>query len=598
MLFTYIWHYQALSPSEAQRKFATLLTRQRNIYNKAWGHAPAIHTEHIGNTLIGQLRYDTGIKNWASWVNRNHKGIAWSGICETWLGSNFSDQTVATVTNTLEMHPERLIDWDGRFCVTSWDRNSETVCLTTGAIESPTLWFTEGPFGWAAGSRATPILNMVGRPEEISLAAANLYLGYGYLVGNSSLFKGVSRLSSRQQVRFKKSETPRIIGYLSATELFSGIDTAANRDDMIRNCAHTLNTRVKRQIKYSSKPKLLITGGRDSRAIAAAAKSAGYTGLVSTGGPVDAADFRIGKQVMSILGMQHAHSGNRVTIESIVDAEDLLLLWTEMSEGIETLRHALAYPDFFKRQLSFSGAFRQNFHGLGGEIGRGFYYPRQADLEKLKKHNPDYAHRIISGLADKNIPLNQEARDARDEILFGIDRELEDLQPTVAQWLDFYYWQNRCLHWGSDMLSVKSPIFYAWTPHMNLQYVRSTWQLSVEDKATSQFCEDIIDVLAPNLRQLGYDHEIHIPSKPALPNRLKAAIKNTIKGFLPGRPGTDYNADLQAAERELWNKIILHNHRPIWPAFFREKELQTLVNRQPDSAIFWNLATIELVKRQ
>ena len=58
MLFIYIWSYQALPASDAQQKFSTLLTRQSDIYNKAWGHAPAIHTEHIGNTLIGQLSYD------------------------------------------------------------------------------------------------------------------------------------------------------------------------------------------------------------------------------------------------------------------------------------------------------------------------------------------------------------------------------------------------------------------------------------------------------------------------------------------------------------------------------------------------------------
>lgn len=598
MLFTYIWHYQALSSSDAQQKFSALLTRQSDIYEKAWGHAPAIHTEHIGNTLVGQLSYDTGIKNWANWVNRKHGGIAWGGICETYLGNRYTDQTVSTVINTLKKHPEQLIDWEGRFSVTSWDRGTKTVCLTTGAVESPTLWFTEGPFGWAVGSRATPILGMVGRPTELSHAAANLYLAYGYLVGSSSLFKGVSRLPSRQQVQFKESEKPRAFRYLSAADLFSETGAASRRDDMVQNCASALNTRVKRQIKYSSKPKLLITGGRDSRAIAAAAKSAGYAGPVSTGGSVDSADFRIGKQVTDILGMEHGHSSNRATIQSIVNAEGSLLLWTEMSEGIETLRHALAYPDFFQRNLSFADTFRQNFHGLGGEIGRGFYYPRQADPEKLKVHNREYAHRIIGKLADENIWLSQEARDARDEILFGIDTELEDLQPTVAQWLDFYYWQNRCLHWGSDMLSVKSPMFHAWTPHMNLRYVRSAWQLPVEDKANSQFSEDIIDVLAPGLSQLKFDHEIPMPSRPALRNRLKTATKNTIKGFLPAKPGSNDNTDLHATEREFWNKILLHSQQQSWAAFLTGKDLEHLINGQPDSAILWNLATTELVKHQ
>ena len=519
-------------------------------------------------------------------------------MCETYLGNRYTHQTVSTIIDTLEKHPERLIDWDGRFCVTSWHRDSKTVCLTTGAIESPTLWSTEGPFGWAAGSRAAPILEMVGRPEELSHAAANLYLAYGYLVGSSSLFKGVSRLPSRQQVRFEESKRPRVSCYLSATELFGGIDTTHSRDDMVQNCACALNTRIERQIKHSSKPKLLITGGRDSRAIAAAAKSAGYAGPLSTGGSVDSTDFRIGKQVTDILGMKHVHSGNRATIESIVDTEELLLLWTEMSEGIETLRHALAYPDFFQRNLSFSSAFRQNFHGLGGEICRGFYYPHRADPEKLKGRNRKYAHHIIHRLADKNIPLGREAKDAQDETLFGIDRELDDLQPTVAQWLDFFYWQNRCLHWGSDMLSVKSPMFHAWTPHMNLPYVRSAWQLTVEDKATNRFCEDIIDILAPDLSQLGFDHEILMPSKPALPRRLKAAIKNTIKGFLPGKPGADRNANLHAVERELWNKTIFNSHWQTWSAFFTKTELENLANQRPDAAVLWNLATIELVKRE
>lgn len=597
MLFTYIWHYQALSSSDAQQKFSTLLTHQSDTYKKAWARAPVIHTEHIGNTLIGQLSFDMGIKGWANWIDKKHGGIAWGGICETYLGNKYTHQTVSTIIHTLEKHPKQLIDWDGRFCVTSWNKDSRTVCLTTGVIESPSLWFTEGPFGWAAGSRATPILDMVGRHRELSHTTANLYLAYGYLVGDSSLYKGVSRLPSRQQVRLETSEPPRVFRYLSATDLFGETDTAVGRDDLVQNCACALNTRVGRQIRHSSNPKLLVTGGRDSRAIAAAAKSVGYVGPASTGGSVDSADFHIGKQVAGILGMAHAHSGNRATIESIVDAEDLLLLWTEMSEGIETLRHALAYPSFFQRNPSFSGVFRQNFHGLGGEISRGFYYPRQADPEKLKDNSREYAHCIIGRLADKNVPLSREAKDTQDEILFGIDRELEDLQPTVAQWLDFYYWQNRCLHWGSDMLSVKSPIFHAWTPHMSLQYVKSTWQLSAEDKITSRFCEDIIKVLAPDLSQLGYDHDIPMPSRPALSNRLKATIKNTIKEFLPDKFGASGNSGLHTAELELWNKTILHSRWQTWSVFFTEKELANLINQAPYSELLWNLATIELVKR-
>ncbi len=146
------------------------------------------------------------------------------------------------------------------------------------------------------------------------------------------------------------------------------------------------------------------------------------------------------------------------------------------------------------------------------------------------------------------------------------------------------------------MFSVKSPIFHAWTPNMNIEYVGTTWQLSVEDKASSRFSEDITDLLAPGLSELEYDHEIRMPSKPALLNQLKTTIKKNIKRALPNNFKVNNDTSLHVAKRDLWNKVVLHNHEPLWSEFFKEDEMKTLINQQPGAKILWNLATIELVK--
>src|SRR5690606_29058235 len=219
VLLTYLWQAKAPSGAGSAQVFSDVLAKERDLYAEAWGRIPEVSVWSHENLFIGQLRYDPGIEGFEPWVDHGAQGLAWGGICESFLGERFSPEKVAEIVEACNDHPQDLVAWDGRFSLSCWDRAAGRVTLATGATESPTLWYTEGPDGWAISSRATPILELVGRPKAPDMAGIDLFLLCGYLVGEGSLFEGVERVPGRRVLTFEGHGPPRSTVYASPLDV-------------------------------------------------------------------------------------------------------------------------------------------------------------------------------------------------------------------------------------------------------------------------------------------------------------------------------------------------------------------------------------------
>ena len=110
----------------------------------------------------------------------------------------------------------------------------------------------------------------------------------------------------------------------------------------------------------------------------------------------------------------------------------------------------------------------------------------------LNSHDYPAAHTII---LDSRHPADWILTDAQahemlNVLLTELDREIPE-NATVAQWLDMYDWLTDTLCWGSEMLSVKSPHYWHWTPLTDLGLIRLYWQVPAEKKSNSTFIRDV-----------------------------------------------------------------------------------------------------------
>lgn len=598
MPLLFLFKPTGISNQSAKLQFSEILSRQVELYKEAFGRVFSLRIHQVNSVLIGQIHWDNGIKDWTPWVEHGRFGLAWSGICESFLGADLSASSVEKIIDTVAQKPRQLLDWDGFYGVCTWDERDDTVRLTTGATETTSFWHTEGPNGWAVGNRALPLLELVGQQPAIDLGMASLYAGYGYLVGNNSMFKGVTRLPSRRQVVVLQGQKPTIQTYLPLDAYLVGDGKDLGWDEIVTNSAERILSRVTRQLSYSSNPVLLLTGGRDSRCIAAAAVKAGYNGVAQTSGPANSEDVLIAAQVAKALGITHQHTASdshQSPLAAMVGAPDRLALWMQLNEGMETVRHVTAFQDFFHRKLPIPTTIEQKFHGLGGEIGRGYTYPINQDLTQMA--DVSQAYDIIVGKMRGNLKLQTDAKELLLETFKGIERETNGMQMTLAQWLDLFYWQKRTLQWGGDTMSVKSLMDWRWTPLFDRTLIQTAWRLRPEQKSSNQFIEAVTLKLQPALRGVTYNLKPTVPRK-----HLLKTIKLTLKKIARQTPLLDKLVAQDTIKKHdtdqhllrFWQDVFFQKPPHVWPELIDKHYLDETLKR-PTSEILWNLATVELV---
>jgi len=592
VFLSYLWYVNGCEPMEAHTRFQGILEAQRSLYSSAWSREVSANVYQQGNILVGQLYSDPGVIGWKPWVEHNGLGLVWNGVCESFLGTEFNAKSIQDVEDTLSSFPRRVCSWDGNFYVISWNRPRETVCLTTGATACPTLWFTEGPYGWAAGSRGEPILEMVGREKRLSTAANAVYLSYGYNYSDASLLEYVHRIPQRTQITAQPGAWPRMSRYATIHDYLGDEVHCNGREQLLLKCADRLIERVGRQLQYSTHPEVLITGGRDSRCIAAAAKRAGYRGEVSTGGAADCRDVVIGKEVANRLKLTHRHTSDRVPIVQLSNAVERLKLWSSMSEGMEVIRHVRAYNHFVTGEV-VSGERQQLIHGLGGEIGRGYYYHHVGTPAQLNSTDYTIGRQILLAAANPSISMKSAANALLDERWDSFSRDFDSTHGTLAHWLDMFFWQNSCLHWGADMLSAKSTMYWTWSPFLDREIIKIYQMLDPEDKRSSQFIQDLALTLASELEGLEYDiAQNRKTNSLPLGDYLLTRFRYTLK------KGLRRNSAAAAQCRELkqfWEKVLLGTKNPFWKECIDESVVRKLMLDNPSSEVLWNAATSQLV---
>ncbi|MDA8174633.1 MAG: hypothetical protein M0018_08595, partial [Nitrospiraceae bacterium] len=206
MFQTYIWQSRGLSATDAQRRFTSALLKQLEHYEEAFGQPPSLKLKQIENVFIGQLHYDPGILGWAEWIDLGDTGIIWDGVCEDFLGKKTDMGEALKIINVLDVQPEKISAWEGMFAVAAWHGNKVMIATAAGAC--PTLWHTEGQYGWAWGAKAGPLLEFTGQQASPDKTSLNLFLNYGYFLGGHSPFKNVSRLDGGLKIVLEKGKRP------------------------------------------------------------------------------------------------------------------------------------------------------------------------------------------------------------------------------------------------------------------------------------------------------------------------------------------------------------------------------------------------------
>ncbi len=592
MSMIYVWKSENIEPEAAEARFKSIIGQQVAMYSSSYGRNYTWSSKRIGSIFIAQIDLIKGVKGWEPWVERFPVGVAWSGVCEKFLGTSWSSESLQFLHDTALHKPEELATWSGTFAFVTWDSNTQTVTINAGATQSQPLWYTSGRHGWACGSRSVVGLDLVGQEKKLDFDQARLFLLFSYHLGGGNLFKGARRLAPREQLILRRSDRPN---WPSPTEYISQIDylssdylSRSDGDDLYDICAERLRDRVGRQIQHSENPVLELSGGRDSRCIAAAIYRNGRSITAISGGGEKSPELNVAKDVAQELGFD---------LELEIRHEDILSLlldqtgraksWLRLSEGLTNLGQALN-DGFFNDHLPIYGSDTQFFmgHHYGMLKPEALKYNARRRLELVLQRNAN-PQNGVKEIVDR---LIEDANRTREAALNGDVSEMG--------WALTFYWQNRGALWGSDVLSLMQPAAWWWTPLVDRELVQCTLLLFQRGQLEPNFMDEMTKRNAPQLSSvLGIDEIAAKKGKwDGRISRVLRRIRASRIHRVVNRNG--YSLDghyfpISNRRDQMWKDFFEKNNY-VWADFCDRKYLTETIERAPDAQVLWNLATLEL----
>jgi hypothetical protein len=574
----YIWQFINKSPEAACEQFAGALKKHTEFYNEHLSTNCNFRYTQIGNILVGQVSCDLGIANWEPWLQKDSYGIAWSGICEDYLGVSDYRSLLYDLQRDVIETPIKLTDLTGSFSVCAWESAKGQVAVATGATQHQTLWKTSGPYGWALGSRQRLALELVGHKLELDEIGASIFLGYGYLLGESALFKNLSRISNRKHILLKQNDLPKMSTYQSLGDYLEH-PRVSNFKEAVQLCANRIEKRVTRQLRFSQNPQIYLSGGRDSRCVSAALSRAGFIGEAVSFGTSSSVDVKIATKVVKTLGFRQTIL-NVDRLALLAASRHRAQLWTKISEGIETIRHGLYYDKFFSNNLPFPTSLTQTFIGLHGGLQKpiiSYFHPPKVNMH------------IGSHLKFKN-----EILEKFEYMRHQVNMKLKKLNMSASRWPELYHWQEKLLKWGQDNMLVKDLFNWWWTPLYDKKVIQIGWHLPKSYQSSTRFVEAITIQLSDQLKGIAYDH----------PNTSRVGCNFIKKNISRGSRKLqslfemilNRSLDRTPMRQAFWEDILFKQSDTTWKEWIDESFILKLIQQKRNEEILWNTATVQLFK--
>ncbi|MFF4777677.1 asparagine synthase-related protein [Microtetraspora fusca] len=366
----------------------------------------------------------------------------------------------------------------------------------TGLTRACPVFYAETPDVHVAGSRAL-LVHLAARaagtgsrrPEIVwDLPAMESMVRAGYFLSDETPFLGVAALPPAAEISVTGGRRA-----ITVTPLPDPRETPTSRRGMraqVDELADALLAAV-RPLRNTPEPvRLSLTGGRDSRLLAALLHKAGIPFVTATSGHDDSPDVVLAARVAEALGVEHrvarpkrSESGTELVVpHPRVRGHNVLFACEGMLSAYENIPGGGSYDP------------TPRMSGHGGEILRGGFLQNQADPD------PKAIRRRVNGLFGKNADLlTEEAREHARALASPWQERCRDDGASV---LDHLYLTYRVGRWHAasraSLLRAQNPI----PPFLDNLVVRTALSIDPLWRRSEAVIHDVICAFAPRLRDI------------------------------------------------------------------------------------------------
>lgn len=331
--------------------------------------------------------------------------------------------------------------------------------------------------------------------DETGLAVQSLL---GWQLGQRTLFRGIDKLIPGAVATIGSSG-------IEISEPEPGDDSPLPLEEAVRRAAELLRSSLSSLLDEHPDAVLQLTGGQDSRILLSAIPPARRRGLrAMTLGLAGSSDATIAASIAARYGVRHE-------IHGIADLAELTPAeaWQQCCSAalrLDAMSDPVAHAALTIAEQGFEQGVR--ISGLGGEVGRGFYYVgRVSDRSYDRKDAVRLAAwRMFANEAVEDglltLQFGEWGREAAYDAVYAALREASD---EWFQATDGLYLRHRMQRWAGATDTAVAYQRVVINPMLDATFIDVASRLTPVDKARSRFLAMLQMELDPELGRMPLD---------------------------------------------------------------------------------------------
>jgi hypothetical protein len=480
--------------SDDNQRAAASLRRVEAYYSGLW-REEAVHQGHDART-VGLHVWDRRKRDclWPSWQDSGdlrvaslHAPLGYERI----VGDVPPHDAPGRLARAVLQAPGRFLDLAPPFTMAVLDPADERVELFTDSIGVGRLFQLRLPDGWVWSNRPVAALLFAGVAARVAERGWRYAAACGWFMGDTTPYDGVLAVPGSSRIVAEGRHRRCTVSRVEISSVWSGsVDAADETAEALRDVARSVDH------LWPGRPTVDLSGGRDSRVVAAAFLSAGVDLRLNSYDAVPG-ELQVAEDLVGLLPFQVEHAVTART-ESAQPPQarpappalvSRALRWHRYADGLRPASYLFHTPP-----SSLSIVTHLAIGGAGGEVAHGHFYPAdvlQLDALPLEPKLRAFVSRLQNRLVTAAGP-SEEARAAVSAQIEQVLREAIHGGIENATMLDYFYLVERLRRWGTtgERSGVVSPLLIP-------SFVRGAFALDPAQRLENALHRDLVRRLIP-----------------------------------------------------------------------------------------------------
>ncbi|STD06921.1 Uncharacterised protein [Dermatophilus congolensis] len=349
------------------------LLRVERAYEGRWGVRPKSHAHHSATCGLVEWSRCPSTFRWPAWVQQGSQAVASVG---TPLGVERITQKAPAdaaieVARVLRSAPRRILDLTPPFVLGCIDADADRLDLFTDALGVGRLFEVRTAWGRVWSNRPVAAIKFAGLPLVPDPLGWSQMAVADELFGEVTPLRGVRVVRPATRVSWRRSR----LAVQSLDTVSSQLSYEGELDDLVEEAAADLKGTASSIGRwFDGTPTVDLSGGRDSRLVAAAFLASG-TAITLHSHDAVPGDLVIAKELVGLLGrevehrIEHTKAGGTGAVQ-MPPGMDAAYAWHEYAEGLRPSSFLL-----HRTPRTLDVETNVVVGGVGGEAAHSYYGP-------------------------------------------------------------------------------------------------------------------------------------------------------------------------------------------------------------------------------